>query len=102
VGDNFGAGMTGGMAFVHDAAGDFQARVNPDTILVHRLETAYWEGACRALVAEHAERTGSAFAAALLNDWEAQRGRFWQVVPKEIVERLAEPSRAPGEARRRA
>ncbi|MBM3541449.1 MAG: glutamate synthase large subunit, partial [Alphaproteobacteria bacterium] len=102
VGDNFGAGMTGGMAFVYDAAGDFQARINPDTILVHRLETAHWEGVCRGLVAEHAERTGSALAAALLNDWDSQRGRFWQVVPKEMAGRLAEPTRAPEAAKKRA
>ena len=102
VGDNFAAGMTGGMAFVYDAAGEFSARLNPDTVFAHRIETEYWDGACRALVAEHAERTGSSFAAALLNDWEAARGHFWQVVPKEMAMRLAEPTRAAPAALKRA
>ena len=31
VGDNFGAGFTGGMAFVYDADGQFEKRVNPET-----------------------------------------------------------------------
>ena len=37
VGDNFGAGFTGGMAFVYDADGTFERRVNPDTLLWSRL-----------------------------------------------------------------
>ena len=102
VGDNFAAGMTGGMAFVYDQAGEFGARLNPDTVFAHRIETEYWDGACRALVAEHAERTGSSFAAALLNDWDAARGHFWQVVPKEMAARLAEPTRAAPAVLKRA
>ncbi|MFN0042537.1 MAG: glutamate synthase large subunit [Alphaproteobacteria bacterium] len=102
VGDNFAAGMTGGMAFVYDQAGDFDARLNPDTVLAHRIETEYWDGICRALIAEHAERTGSSFAAALLNDWDAARGHFWQIVPKEMVTRLAEPTRAAPAVLKRA
>jgi len=95
VGDNFGAGMTGGMAFVYDAAGCFAERVNPDTVLWGRVETAYWETALRDLIAAHAEETQSRFAMRLLNEWERERTRFWQVVPKEVVARLPHPLRAP-------
>jgi glutamate synthase (NADPH/NADH) large chain len=91
VGDNFGAGFTGGMAFVHDADGTFKARVNPETILVQRLGSAYWEGVLRRLIARHVEETGSRHAARLLNDWENQRGLFWHVVPKEYARFLPRP-----------
>jgi glutamate synthase (NADPH/NADH) large chain len=91
VGDNFGAGFTGGMAFVHDADGSFEARVNPDTILVKRLGSAHWDAALRALIARHVEETGSRHAARLLNDWENQRGLFWHVVPKEYARFLPRP-----------
>ena len=37
VGDNFGAGMTGGMAFVRDADGSFQRRLNGDTLVVQKI-----------------------------------------------------------------
>ena len=101
VDENFGAGMTGGMAFVYDVAGDFHDRLNPETVVVQRIEMPYWEGICRTLIAGHASHTGSAFAAAVLNDWEQARKRFWQVVPREMIGRLEQPvSRAEDERRR--
>ena len=94
VGDNFGAGMTGGMAFVLDREGRFEAAVNPESVLVQRLASPYWEGVLRSLIAEHAAETGSRFAADLLRDWELVRGQFWQVCPKEMVSRLSQPLEA--------
>ncbi|MGE0715303.1 MAG: glutamate synthase large subunit [Alphaproteobacteria bacterium] len=91
TGDNFGAGMTGGMAFVYDPAGRFPVRVNPETLLWDRVAVPYWEQVLRDLVAEHARETQSRFAAQLLNDWATEVGRFWQVVPKEIADRLPHP-----------
>ena len=88
VGDNFGAGFTGGMAFVYDPEELFEMRLNPDTITWQRLQSEYWEGVLRALVQEHAEETTSRYAAMLLHDWEQERGKFWQVVPKEFVKYL--------------
>ncbi|MHB1217696.1 MAG: glutamate synthase large subunit [Alphaproteobacteria bacterium] len=102
VGDNFGAGMTGGMAFVHDADGTFEHRINPDTILAQRIETPHWDEICRTLIAEHAARTGSNLAASLLNVWSEARGRFWQIVPREMVGRLAHPTTLPPAERQRA
>ncbi|MEC8553323.1 MAG: glutamate synthase large subunit, partial [Pseudomonadota bacterium] len=43
VGDNFGAGMTGGMAFVYDPDDNFRFRCNTDTVLYQRVLTPYWE-----------------------------------------------------------
>ena len=43
------------------------------------------------LVDEHVRETQSRFAARLLNDWALERGKFWQVVPKEMLTRLAHP-----------
>ena len=59
--------------------------------MVQRLASPYWEKVLRALVAEHAAETGSSFAADILRDWTASRAKFWQVCPKEMVERLEEP-----------
>ena len=43
VGDNFGAGMTGGMAFVYDAKNTFENFVNPASIIWQEVETDYWK-----------------------------------------------------------
>ena len=91
VGGNFAAGMTGGMAFVYDADGGFLDRVNSDTVFCQRIETGYWAKVCRALIAEHFERTLSAFAAHILNHWDLEQDRFWQVVPREVMDRLEHP-----------
>jgi glutamate synthase (NADPH/NADH) large chain len=93
VGDNFGAGFTGGAAFIYDADNTFERRVNPDTLLWDRLASSHWESALQALIARHVAETGSRLAARLLNDWEQERRHFWHVVPKEYVKYLAAPMR---------
>ncbi|MBI3676012.1 MAG: glutamate synthase large subunit, partial [Proteobacteria bacterium] len=91
IGDNFAAGMTGGMAFVYDADKLFEHHVNPDSVVWQRLATAHWRSVLRDLVEEHRRETGSAFAAELLANWDFELGNFWQVAPKEMLSRLAYP-----------
>ena len=91
VGDNFAAGMSGGMVFVYDAEGAFPRYVNPDSVIWQRIDSLYWEDSLRKLVAQHVAETQSRFAQQLLNDWSIERDRFWQVAPKEMLNRLAQP-----------
>jgi glutamate synthase (NADPH/NADH) large chain len=91
VGDNFGAGMSGGMAFVYDALDDFSDHVNRDSVVVNRLASAHWESVVHGLIEEHARETGSKWSAGLLAEWDRTRERLWQVCPKEMVSRLAHP-----------
>ncbi len=88
VGDNFGAGFTGGVAFVYDVDGRFELRVNPDTLLWQKLASAHWEAVLRGLVERHAEETSSRYAGMLLHDWSRAVSRFWQVVPRDFVKYL--------------
>ena len=91
VGENFGAGMTGGMAFVLDERGEFPAHANPDSIVWQRFSSEHWEERCKSLVAEHAVATDSRWARSLLEDWDRWRDCFWQVCPKEMLTRLSHP-----------
>jgi glutamate synthase (NADPH/NADH) large chain len=91
VGENFGAGMTGGMAFVLDEDDEFSKHANPESIVWQRLASAHWETRLKALVAEHAVATGSAWANTVLDDWDRWRDRFWQICPKEMIGRLDYP-----------
>ncbi len=93
VGDNFAAGMTGGMAFVYDENGSFPLYVNPESVAFDRLASAHWERVLKELVAEHARETQSRFATRLLHDWALERGKFWHVVPTEMLTRLPQPMR---------
>ena len=91
VGDNFGAGMTGGMAYVYDEDSMFEKAVNPDSVVWQRFDAEHYEQQCKDLIAKHAEQTGSEFSKKLLKDWDLERGKFWQVIPKEMLSRLKIP-----------
>ncbi len=91
VGDNFGAGFTGGMAFVYDPDEVFVQRVNPDTVMWQRIAHPHWEQEVRDLVAQHAAETNSRYAARLLHDWDRTLPQLWQVVPKDYVKYLPVP-----------
>jgi glutamate synthase (NADPH) large chain len=93
VGENFGAGMSGGMAFLYDPEQRFPARANPETIIWQRIESAHWDGVLRDLVRTHAVETQSWLAEQILADWGREASHFWQVVPKEMLGRLAHPLR---------
>ncbi|WP_081816553.1 glutamate synthase large subunit [Fodinicurvata fenggangensis] len=97
VGFNFAAGMTGGMAFVYDPQEVLPRRVNPDSVVWQRVETEHYENLLHELVAEHYAETQSRFSERLLNDWELERGHFWQVVPKEMLGRLEHPITQEGD-----
>ncbi len=95
VGDNFGAGFTGGQAFIHDPDDLFGKRVNPETVLWQRVEHPHWQGVLQGLVERHAAETQSRFAVAMLHDWSRTLSQFWQVVPKEYAKYLPVPLNEP-------
>jgi glutamate synthase (NADPH/NADH) large chain len=85
TGVNFGAGFTGGFAYVLDMERDFVDRYNHDLIDIHRVSP---EGMgthvqhLRGLIEQHVDATGSEWGAQLLNDFRTYIGRFWVVKPK--------------------
>ncbi len=57
VGDNFAAGMTGGMAFIYDKNKEFEKKVNSESVVWQKIETDYWKSYLRGLVLEHSIET---------------------------------------------
>jgi glutamate synthase (NADPH/NADH) large chain len=104
IGDNFAAGMTGGMAFVYDPQDKASAQINFESVLAQRLASTAWESLLKDLIAEHVDKTGSQWAANILANWAQDRLHFWQICPREMVSRLAFPlsdtptEEAPGHA----
>jgi len=86
TGRNFGAGFSGGNTYVLDLD---MKKVNPGAIksgaLLFKSLDAETSKLVYALVKQHAEETGSQFAAALLEDWNETVKRFTHVVPKQFV-----------------
>ncbi|MFN7055110.1 glutamate synthase large subunit [Hyphomonas sp.] len=87
VGDNFGAGMTGGAAFIWDPSDRFERVVNPDSVDWYPLAEMPAEhiGEARALLEEHVRRTGSVRGKERLDYWETTLSQTLMVVPKEIA-----------------
>jgi glutamate synthase (ferredoxin) len=89
TGRNFGAGMSGGVAYVLDEAGQFQARINMQMVEVERVEDPFEAEALRSLIARHVEATGSAHAQRILDAWQVQLPKFVRVIPKDYKRVLA-------------
>ncbi len=81
TGPNFGAGMTGGAAYVYDPDGTLADRLNHELVRLDALDAAQ-EQALRALLLDHHAVTGSALAACLLAEWTARLPLFSTVQPK--------------------
>jgi glutamate synthase (NADPH/NADH) large chain len=60
-------------------------------VIVRRIGSAQWEAVARGLIEEHARETSSKWAAGLLTEWDRTLGQLWQVVPREMLGRLAHP-----------
>ena len=84
TGRNFAAGMSGGVAWVHDPDGTFAGRCNPEMVGLEPLADAPDEaGEVRELLQRHRDLTGSERAATLLEDWDAQVRCFVRVIPHD-------------------
>ena len=91
VGDNFAAGMTGGMAFVYDANNNFEKKVNPESVIWQKPETEFWIKFLKDLILNHIKETNSDFAKKLINNFENEIINFLQVCPREMLDKLDEP-----------
>ena len=89
IGDNFGAGMTGGRAYVLDTEDKFSICANPDSIIWRGFDESDdgREQECLALIRCHEQQTDSLLAQEILNDWPRWRKKIVEVVPKEILKR---------------
>ena len=81
VGRNVGAGMTGGIGYFSDPDNSLEERLNKEIVKMQRVESAIGEGQLKHIIERHFEKTGSEKAEDILNYWEDEVGKFWQVYP---------------------
>jgi glutamate synthase (ferredoxin) len=99
TGRNFAAGMSGGIAFVLDLAGDFARRCNPGMIELERLDQAEDITLVRELITRHVATTHSDYARGILDDWVTMQEKFVKVMPKDYRRVLVAEARARAEGR---
>jgi len=91
VGDNFAAGMTGGMAFIYDLNNNFENRVNPETVVWQKPETKYWVNYLKNLIENHCKETNSNLSQKIIDNFDKEIYNFIQVCPKEMINKLENP-----------
>ncbi|AXG81988.1 glutamate synthase-related protein [Streptomyces paludis] len=88
-GKGLGNGMSGGFLYQYDPSGELNGRVSADSLLVFPVTDtahgAFHEEAVRLLLTWHLEATGSALAARLLHDWEAERKHVYCGMPRALL-----------------
>jgi glutamate synthase (ferredoxin) len=89
TGRNFAAGMSGGVAYVLDDAGDFKSRCNQQMVGLEKFEDAAELEDIRQMIVRHAEFTHSKRAAKILASWSEISGKFVKVIPKDYKRMLA-------------
>jgi len=102
TGVNFGAGMTGGFAYVLDEDGEFRKRVNPELVEVLEVaELAIHEEHLRGLIIEHVQLTASTRGEEILANWPEWAPKFALVKPKssDVKALLGHRSRSAAELR---
>jgi glutamate synthase (ferredoxin) len=87
TGRNFGAGMTGGVAYVLDETATLERRYNSQLVELQPL-SARDEAQVQSLLRRHVTYTGSHRAAEVLGRWELYRDQFKAVVPRDAVARI--------------
>ena len=102
TGQNFAAGMSGGVAYVYDEDSLFAKRCNMSMVSLEQVLAAEAdigkvqhmnqadELTLKTLIQNHANYTGSVRAKALLADWPASRAKFVKVMPNEYKRALTE------------
>jgi glutamate synthase (NADPH) large chain len=96
TGVNFGAGFTGGFAYVLDLERDFVDRYNHELIDIHRLTPEGMEAHVQhlqQLIEKHVAETGSEWGEEILRDFRTYLANFWVVKPKaasieDLIEHL--------------
>jgi glutamate synthase domain-containing protein 2/glutamate synthase domain-containing protein 1/glutamate synthase domain-containing protein 3 len=99
TGVNFAAGMSGGLAYVLDESGDFDARCNLEMVDLESLSIVD-ERELRGMIERHAALTGSPRAKEILADWRQWKDLFVKVLPMEYRFILGQMSRDDAETKR--
>ncbi|MDO6727142.1 glutamate synthase large subunit [Cognatishimia sp. 1_MG-2023] len=91
IGANFGAGMTGGMAYLYDPEGTSVPLMNMETLVTCPVTVAHWEDQLKGLIERHLAETGSRKAADILQHWDVEKANFVQVCSTEMLNNLPHP-----------
>ncbi len=90
TGRNFAAGMSGGIAYVHDPYDRLLMNLNIEMVELEPMENPADIAELKQMIENHLKYTGSIVAEAILGDWELSLSQFVKVMPKDYKRALKE------------
>lgn len=93
TGRNFGAGMSGGIAYIYDIDDEFESRVNTELVDLVELDDqdSIW---LEQTISRHLELTNSVRAGDVLANWEVTKTKIRKVLPRDYARVIAEIEKA--------
>jgi len=91
IGDNFGAGMTGGSAFIYNSQQNLHQMLNTDTIKTYQVSENDWKTYLSDILNDFYKETKSKRAQFIIENFELEIKNFIHIVPNEVVDRLMFP-----------
>ncbi|MDH3674605.1 MAG: glutamate synthase-related protein, partial [Anaerolineae bacterium] len=88
TGRNFAAGMSGGIAYVMDKAGDFALRCNHEMVKLEKLDDPLEIVEVKQMIERHVYHTSSELGQSILDDWDNSLAHFVKVLPKDYKRML--------------
>jgi glutamate synthase domain-containing protein 2/glutamate synthase domain-containing protein 1/glutamate synthase domain-containing protein 3 len=83
TGRNFAAGMSGGVAFVYDADGTFNSKINKEMVHIEALTEQYEVNEVKTMIRNHVKYTGSTVGHHILENWEESVFNFVKIIPQD-------------------
>ncbi|MDH5425830.1 MAG: glutamate synthase large subunit [Gammaproteobacteria bacterium] len=90
IGRNFAAGMSGGVAYIWDHAGDLTTKCNMGMVELETVSSDEDTAELKQMIENHLKYTGSKVAERLLNDWDGALSQFVKVMPTDYKRVLEE------------
>jgi glutamate synthase domain-containing protein 3 len=90
TGRNFAAGMSGGLAYIHDPAGKFPSRCNMGLVGLETIDTEAEKEEVFGYIQEHVAATGSSVGQEMLENWDEKSKEFVKVFPHDFKRALEE------------
>jgi len=90
IGKNFGAGMSGGIAYLYNARGKSASRINKGMVDLDKVETVEDETELKGMIENYIKYTNSKEAAVILENFENEKDKFIKVMPRDYKRVLSE------------
>ena len=91
IGDNFGAGMTGGLAFIYSNQKNLPEMMNKENVDTYQVVDNNWKDFLFKILVDFNKQTKSKRAAFIIENFNQEISNFVHVVPDEVVDKLSFP-----------